>query len=80
MKAPSVYGGLDVLVRMSLSKGGDAGFVDAEAGGMRARLAGRDAVIIELPSLSSSTDVGRDGGPRRNGFEFIGVGGWRLAS
>jgi len=62
-------------VRMSLSDGGDVGFEDAEAGGMRARLAGRDVVMIESsPSPSSMTDDGRGDPSRESGLSIIGVG------
>ena len=78
MKAPRVKGGGAVLVRMSLSDGGDAGVDEVEAGGMRARLVGRDVVMMESPSPSSRTDDGR-GDPSLASLErgrggVIGVG------
>ncbi len=77
MKAPSVKGGGAVLVRMSLSDGGDARSDEVEAGGMRARLVGRDVVMVESPSPSSRTDDGC-GDPSlaslEAGREVIGVG------
>lgn len=71
-----------MLVRMSLSDGGDAGLEEAEAGGMRARLAGRDVDMIESPSPSPSrrTDDGRGEASLESGLGGIGVGdcprGW----
>jgi hypothetical protein len=74
VKAPRVKGGGAILVRMSLSDGGDAGLEEAEAGGMRARLVGRDVDMIESPSQSCKTDDGRGEACLEGGLEVIGVG------
>jgi hypothetical protein len=63
-----------MLVRMSLSDGGEAELDEAEAGGMRARLAGRDVDMIESPSPSCRTDDGRGEACLEGGLEVIGVG------
>jgi hypothetical protein len=62
------------LVSISRNEGGDVGLKDAEAGGMRATLGGRDAVMMESPSPSSRTDDGRCEASLESGLWVIGVG------
>lgn len=71
-----------MFVRISRNEGGEVGFVVAEAGGISARLAGREAVMMESVSSSSKADEGRDegledgreDGSPRNCVGGIGVG------
>lgn len=65
------------MVRMSLRRGGDAGPDEVEAGGIRARLEGRDEAMMESPSPSSRTDDGRGDdslASLESGLGVIGVG------
>jgi len=66
-----------MLVRMSLREGGDVRPDEVEAGGMRARLEGREEVMMESPSPSSRTDDGRGDASLaslESGLGVIGVG------
>lgn len=65
------------MVRMSLREGGDAEPDEVEAGGIRARLEGRDEAMTESPSPSSRTDDGRGDdslASLESGLGVIGVG------
>lgn len=76
MKAPRVYGDGAALDKMSRSDGGDVGLVAAEAGGMRAMLGGRDAVMTESPSPPSKTDDGCGEDSRGEGAGVMRTGEW----
>lgn len=60
--------------RMSRNDGGAVGLAQLEARGMRAMLAGRDAVMRESRSPSSKTDEGWGEAARGEGLGVIRIG------